>query len=341
MDKELVDKDKGWKYTSKTVTALLVTGTIAWFISSPSYEPLLAFFPIILGVIVSRYNSRWQIDFAVSALLIVLFLGGLTLILNPNSTEQVQNLELNNIELWKFLVIVVSVLISIILTFLWFLRRKNKISQTFLWALIGSSDNKSAEEFFGKLFRVFVSSVLWSIVTALIFVAVILILTILTLALGSEVSGTKTSIIQYGALGGVLGAFIGVVIAIGRLIKSNSKTHQRNKTDETLNNTETTKPSLRKKYLKYKGLLWKSPRFGFGLPIPLCSRNNCERPIRHERKYPPNYIISSNLQEMQEFLNKQNSYENIYLCPVHGKLQEVPDIELDTLRQEAKHEFRR
>ena len=94
-------------------------------------------------------------------------------------------------------------------------------------------------------------------------------------------------------------------------------------------------------YIKYKGLIWKPTWFGLRLPVPLCPRENCERPVYHERDYPPRYLISANLQEMQEFLIKQNTYKNVYRCPVHGVLHEVLDIELGELKREARFELKR
>ena len=97
----------------------------------------------------------------------------------------------------------------------------------------------------------------------------------------------------------------------------------------------------RKNNIIYKGLIWKPSRFGFQLPTPLCPRVNCERPVYHDRVFPPRQIISANLREMQEFLDKQNTYKNVYRCPVHGELIEVPDIELRDLRREAQFELKR
>lgn len=99
--------------------------------------------------------------------------------------------------------------------------------------------------------------------------------------------------------------------------------------------------TTKKNYFKYKSLLWKPTWFGLRLPIPLCPRENCERPVYHEREYPPRYLISVNLQEMQEFLNKQNTYKNVYRCPVHGELREVPDIDIQDLKREARFELKR
>ena len=95
------------------------------------------------------------------------------------------------------------------------------------------------------------------------------------------------------------------------------------------------------KYSKYKGLLWERKRFDFRLPTPLCPHNGCMRPVSHKREYPPRYLVSSNPREMQEFLNKQNTYKNAYHCPVHGELRDVPDIDLEALRREARFELKR
>lgn len=76
----------------------------------------------------------------------------------------------------------------------------------------------------------------------------------------------------------------------------------------------------RKKYFDYKGLLWEPRHFSFQNPIPVCPTEGCHRPIDCFRINPPQYLISSNLTEMQEFLDKQNTYKYVYKCPLHGEI---------------------
>ena len=132
-----------------------------------------------------------------------------------------------------------------------------------------------------------------------------------------------------------------IALIVG-FIRSKTKNHQTpSKTYINAKKNHLKTNTSKGDFLKYKGVLWKSARFSFQLPVPLCPHEDCERPIYHEREFPPRNLISSNLQEIQEFYNKQNTYKNIYRCPVHGKLLEVPNIELDKLKREAQFELKR
>ena len=104
--------------------------------------------------------------------------------------------------------------------------------------------------------------------------------------------------------------------------------------------TSSPKPSIKKTkgYFRYKGLLWKTGRFGFQTPTPLCPIDDCERPVDCFRVNPPQYLISDDIGKMQDFLNKQNSYEFVYRCPLHGDIQGAPNESLKDLIRQAKYE---
>jgi len=85
------------------------------------------------------------------------------------------------------------------------------------------------------------------------------------------------------------------------------------------------------KYFRYKGLSWKRGRFGFHNPTPVCPIDHCLRPVDCFRINPPQYLISADVREMQDFLNKQNTFRFIYRCPLHGDIQGTPNESLNDL----------
>ncbi|MFC2043193.1 DNAJC11 domain-containing protein [Chloroflexota bacterium] len=207
----------GWKYTTSTATALAFIGIFIWFLSTLTYEPLIALIPVTLGILVARYNTRWQVDIIVSASLIILFFGGIILIQISTSPEQFQTMKFNNSELWLLLVAVISAIILISIILVLVLKRNNRLSKIFLWALVGKTDTGAASLFLECLFKIFVSSILWAVITALLFIIGLLLLIIASLALGSTVSGTAESLMAFGVLGAILGFLLGSIIAIIRI----------------------------------------------------------------------------------------------------------------------------
>ena len=144
-----------------------------------------------------------------------------------------------------------------------------------------------------------------------------------------------------GMLGGnwvwlyILPAIISLFIAVIRVVSHKEDTQIDRKPDIS--------PSKQNvgKYFKYKGLLWKRGRFRFQYPTPICPIDNCYRPIDSYRINPPQYLISSNLGEMQDFLNKQNTYQYVYKCPLHGEIQNTSNESPNDLTRQAKHEQNR
>lgn len=217
------EDNKHWRYTKITVATLTLIGNAIWFCTTLTYEPLIAFFPIVLAIIVAHYNTRWQIDSIVAISLIALFVGGIFLVQRPNSTEQLQSLEFNYSEAWLFLVVSISLILLVAIGLIVAFKRDNLISRTFLWALIGNTDVETASIFLEHIFKMFVSSILWGIITSLASIVILLLLTIIMLALGSSVSGTKEAIVQFGVLGAVLGSLLGIIMAVIRIIFPNTK----------------------------------------------------------------------------------------------------------------------
>ena len=95
------------------------------------------------------------------------------------------------------------------------------------------------------------------------------------------------------------------------------------------------------KYFSYKGLLWKPGYFKFQNPIPVCPQEDCQRPIECFRISPPRHLISADLKEMQDFLNKQNTYKFVYRCPLHGDIQGGPNEPINDLIKQARYEQNR
>ena len=95
------------------------------------------------------------------------------------------------------------------------------------------------------------------------------------------------------------------------------------------------------KYFSYKGLLWRPGRFGFQNPSPVCPIKDCQRPIDCFRINPPQYLISAKMREMQDFLNKQNTYRFVYRCPLHGDIQSGSNESLKDLIKQARYEKNR
>jgi|KBSSwiStaDraftv2_1062776.scaffolds.fasta_scaffold977331_1 hypothetical protein len=97
----------------------------------------------------------------------------------------------------------------------------------------------------------------------------------------------------------------------------------------------------KEKYFSYKGLLWKPRRFRYQNPIPVCPREGCQRPIDCFRINPPQYMISADIKEMQDFLNEQNTLRFAYRCPLHGDIESAPNEPLPDLIKQAKYEQNR
>jgi len=95
------------------------------------------------------------------------------------------------------------------------------------------------------------------------------------------------------------------------------------------------------KYFRCKGLLWKPGRFSFQNPTPVCPRKDCYRPIDCFRINPPQYLISADLREMQDFVNKHNTFRFVYRCPLHGDIANAPNESLQELIRQAKDEQNR
>ncbi|MEP7136359.1 MAG: hypothetical protein ABI904_15630 [Chloroflexota bacterium] len=94
----------------------------------------------------------------------------------------------------------------------------------------------------------------------------------------------------------------------------------------------------KEKYFSYKGLLWKPGRFRFQNPTPVCPEEDCQRPVDCFRINPPQYLISANVTEMQDFLNKQNTPTFVYRCPLHNNIPTAPNESLMNLTKQAKYE---
>jgi len=97
----------------------------------------------------------------------------------------------------------------------------------------------------------------------------------------------------------------------------------------------------KEKYFSYKGLLWKPRRFRYQNPIPVCPREGCQRPIDSFRINPPQYMISADIREMQDFLSNQNTLRFAYRCPLHGDIESAPNEPLQDLIKQAKYEQNR
>ncbi len=136
----------------------------------------------------------------------------------------------------------------------------------------------------------------------------------------------------------VMPLMISLCVAIIRIISFKKNDEVTQKID-IVHKSEIPIPSqIDEHYYKYKGLLWKRGRFRFQNPTPTCPIANCYRPVDCFRINPPQYLISADVREMQEFLNKQNTYQFVYRCPLHGDLQSTPNESLNDLIKQAKHE---
>ena len=133
----------------------------------------------------------------------------------------------------------------------------------------------------------------------------------------------------------ILPSIISVFISVVRVVPHKTDTENSRQRDISASNQNAGK------YFKYKGLLWKRGRFRFQNPTPICPIDNCYRPIGSYRINPPQYLMSNDIREMQDFLNKQSTYHYVYKCPLHGEIQNASNESLNDLTRQAKHEQNR
>jgi len=91
--------------------------------------------------------------------------------------------------------------------------------------------------------------------------------------------------------------------------------------------------------VKLYGLLWKAPFLPFRYPVPLCPHNDCRCEVICKRIPPPPIQHVTNLSD----LNNRSRFESqyVYECPVHGKINGVPNEDISLLQHKARLAMRK
>jgi hypothetical protein len=169
--------------------------------------------------------------------------------------------------------------------------------------------------------------------------------TSLVLAIGSGI------ILVIGGIADLLGLYtffqndiriLAIIILVVVVVVSGFFYFRSRHSEHIVESKPTSLPEITKEdSIIYKGLLWKPTWLGLRYPIPLCPIRNCERPVFSKEQYPPQYLISRDPREMQEFLDRQGTIEHVFSCPIHGELPRVPNEHPGDLQNEAKYELKR
>jgi hypothetical protein len=91
--------------------------------------------------------------------------------------------------------------------------------------------------------------------------------------------------------------------------------------------------------VKLYGLLWKEPLLPWQYPVPLCPHNDCGREVVCREIPPPPIQLITNFSDLSN--GSRFEYQYAYECPVHGKIDGVPNEDVRLLQHKVMLAIRR
>ncbi|HRJ41394.1 MAG TPA: hypothetical protein PL105_05930 [Caldilineaceae bacterium] len=211
-----------WRNTLLVLAILAIAGSMLWlFFVEMSFEPLLGVLAGVGGIVTYKKKVSKFVDSMVAVILVVLFLVCVILILSSNSTGP----RFVSSATWETIILAInvvagfSILALVIQVVLWALDSVNqsRVAKLIAWAMSGTAEEFVLRSLADKSLKVIASMIVWSVILASVWISVVLLITLIALAIGDQVSGTLDSLAQYGLIGAIMGACFGLGLSVYRI----------------------------------------------------------------------------------------------------------------------------